>query len=56
MADPPVRVWGATRLCSLHPQTGGRTPLHAASHAGHVQVVKALLAGGAAVNQGKVCC
>ncbi len=56
MADPRVPVWGATRLCSLLPQTDGRTPLHAASHAGHVEVVKALLAGGAAVNQAKVCC
>ena len=57
MASPRVRVWwGATCLCSLLPQADGWTPLHAASHAGHVQVVKALLAGGAAVNQAKVCC
>ncbi len=44
----------ATRLLSLLSQTDGWTPLHAASHAGHVEVVRALLVGGATVNQAKV--
>ena len=39
---------------SVLSQTDGATPLLTASHAGHVEVVKALLVGGAAVNQAKV--
>ncbi len=48
-------VCGVRIVCSLLPQADGWTPLHAASHAGHVEVVKELLVGGAAVNQAKVC-
>ncbi len=44
---------GCDLFCSLLPQADGWTPLHAASHAGHVQVVKELLGGGTAVNQAK---
>jgi hypothetical protein len=43
---------GSPVLC----QADGWTPLHAASRAGHVEVAKALLGGGAAVNQGMVRC
>ena len=42
--------------CSVLVQTDGGTPLSIASDAGHVEVVRVLLGGGAAVNQGKVCC
>ena len=61
-----MRGWGATRVfpagrvlllgCSVLVQTDGGTPLSIASDAGHVEVVRVLLGGGAAVNQGKVCC
>ena len=50
-----LRVCGATWLPVLA-QTDGYTPLHAASRDGHVEVVRALLGGGAAVNQGMVRC
>jgi ankyrin repeat protein len=35
-------------------QTDGWTPLHAASQEGHVEVVRALVGAGAAVNQAAV--
>ncbi len=35
-------------------QTDGRTPLYAASDNGHVEVVRALIGAGAAVNQADV--
>jgi hypothetical protein len=35
-------------------QSNGDTPLYAASENGHVEVVRALVAAGAAVNQAKV--
>jgi ankyrin repeat protein len=35
-------------------QTDGRTPLYAASASGHVEVVRALVGAGAAVNQASV--
>ena len=35
-------------------QTDGLTPLYAASHNGHVEVVRALVGAGAAVNQAAV--
>jgi hypothetical protein len=36
-------------------QTDGWTPLHSASESGHVDCLRALLGGGAAVNQATVC-
>ncbi len=36
-------------------QTNGMTPLYIASHEGHVECVRALLDGGAAIDQAKVC-
>jgi ankyrin repeat protein len=45
-------VWARALL-----QTGGSwTPLHAASHKGHVECVRALLDGGAAINKAEVGC
>jgi ankyrin repeat protein len=35
-------------------QTSGATPLYVASHEGHVECVRALLSGGAAINQATV--
>jgi ankyrin repeat protein len=35
-------------------QTDGRTPLYVASQKGHVEVVRALMGAGAAVNQARV--
>ncbi len=37
-------------------QTNGLTPLHIASHVGHVECVRALLDRGAAINQAMVGC
>ncbi len=37
-------------------QTDGGTPLHGASYSGHVECVRALLEGGAAINQAAVGC
>jgi hypothetical protein len=51
-----VLVVGLPLCCSVLVQTDGGTPLSIASDAGHVEVVRVLLGGGAAVNQGKVCC
>ena len=36
-------------------QTDGVTPLYAASDHGHVEVVRAVVGAGAAVNQAEVC-
>ncbi len=41
------------RLCVVR-QADGRTPLYIASLNGHVEVVRALVGAGAAVNQAKV--
>ena len=38
----------------LRLQTGGCTPVHAASENGHVEVVRALVGAGAAVNEADV--
>jgi hypothetical protein len=40
--------------CLWGVQTDGRTPLYAASNYGHVEVAKALVGAGAAVNQADV--
>ena len=37
-------------------QTGGFTPLYIASETGHVECVRTLLGGGAAINQAMVGC
>jgi hypothetical protein len=37
-------------------QTDGVTPLHLASRVGHIECVRALLDGGAAINQATVSC
>jgi hypothetical protein len=37
-------------------QTDGATPLYIASEKGHVECVRALLGGGAAINQAEVGC
>ena len=50
-------VWAimvlCVRVCAVW-QTDGAIPLHAASHNGHVEVVRALVGAGAAVNQAAV--
>ncbi len=43
-------------VCRAVFQTGGATPLHIASAKGHVECVRALLGGGAAINQAMVRC
>jgi hypothetical protein len=40
--------------CGVARQTDGATPLYMASYSGHVECVKALLGGGAAINQAMV--
>jgi hypothetical protein len=50
-------VWAIIVLCvcvCVVWQTDGLTPLYAASHNGHVEVVRALVGAGAAVNQARV--
>jgi ankyrin repeat protein len=42
--------------CRAVLQTDGGTPLHSASYSGHVECVRALLEGGAAINQAAVGC
>ncbi len=46
-------VWLVSRVVL---QTGEFTPLYIATEEGHVKCVRALLDGGAAINQAKVCC
>ena len=41
-------------VCRAVLQTDGGTPLHIANQTGHVECVRALLDGGAAINQAKV--
>jgi hypothetical protein len=43
-------------VCRVVFQTGGFTPLYIASETGHVECVRALLGGGAEINQEKVGC
>ncbi len=43
-------------VCRAVLQTNGATPLFIASWKGHVECVRALLGGGAAINQAKVGC
>jgi hypothetical protein len=43
-------------VCRAVLQTDGWTPLYIASGKGHVECVRALLDGGAAINQAKVGC
>ena len=55
----PIReaVWAMIMGCvpvSVVWQTNGVTPLYAASNHGHVEVVRALVGAGAAVNQAAV--
>jgi hypothetical protein len=42
--------------CRVVLQTDGATPLYIASQNGHVECVRALLGGGAAINQANVSC
>ena len=52
-----MRHRGEVRACvrvSGGRQTDGCTPLYVASHNGHVEVVRALVGAGAAVNQARV--
>jgi hypothetical protein len=51
-----VKGPAVTCVVSGTEQTDGRTPLHIASKFGHIDVVRALLAAGAAVNQTMVRC
>ena len=46
-------IVGCVRVSGVW-QTNGCTPLYVASHNGHVEVVRALVGAGAAVNQAKV--
>ncbi len=48
-----VSLCPCVRVCVVR-QTDGRTPLYAASLNGHVEVVRALVGAGAAVNQAAV--
>jgi hypothetical protein len=41
-------------VCRVVLQTDGATPLFIASQSGHVECVRALLGGGAAINQARV--
>jgi hypothetical protein len=53
-----LRTWSLCDMCvfvAVDGQSTGSTPLIAASLAGHVEFVRALVRAGAALNQAEVC-
>ncbi len=49
-------AWCVACVCRAVLQTDGATPLYIASQIGHVECMRALLDGGAAINQAMVGC